>query len=56
MITDPLKCNKKYDAVVVAVSHKQFMEYTNNDYENLSLGKKVIIDIKNIVQDPSWRL
>jgi len=56
IIKDPLNHNKKYDAVVVAVSHKQFKSYTDNDYSYLSSDKKVIIDIKNIVENPTWRL
>ena len=56
MITDPLKSDKKYDAIVVAVSHKQFKTYTSDDYSRLSSDNKVIIDIKNIVKDPTWRL
>ena len=56
IITDPLNHNKKYDAVVVAVSHKQFKSYTDNEYSYLSSDKKVIIDIKNIVENPTWRL
>tara|TARA_B110000259_G_C14012989_1_gene400264 strand:+ start:171 stop:1442 length:1272 start_codon:yes stop_codon:yes gene_type:complete len=55
-ITDPLKSDKKYDAIVVAVSHKQFRSYTPDDYSRLSSDVKVIIDIKNIVKDPTWRL
>ena len=56
MIKDPLKSDKKYDAIVVAVSHKQFKAYTSDDYSRLSKDNKVIIDIKNIVKDPTWRL
>jgi len=56
IIKDPLKNNKKYDAIVVAVAHEQFKEYTNNDYKNLSNGESVIIDIKGIVEKPTWRL
>ncbi|MDA9804403.1 nucleotide sugar dehydrogenase [Gammaproteobacteria bacterium] len=56
IIKDPLNHNKKYDAVVVAVSHKQFKSYTDNDYSYLSSDKRVIIDIKNIVENPTWRL
>ena len=55
IISDPLK-SKKYDAVVVAVSHKQFKKYTPDDYSSLLSDKKVIIDIKNIVKNPTWRL
>ncbi len=56
IIKDPIKSDKKYDAVIVAVSHKEFKKYTSSDYQNLSSDKKVIIDIKNIVSEPSWRL
>ena len=56
IISDPLKSKKKYDAVVVAVSHKQFKKYTPDDYSSLLSDKKVIIDIKNIVKNPTWRL
>ena len=48
--------NKKYDAIVVAVAHMQFKEYTTEIYSQLSSGKEVIIDIKNIVPNPTWRL
>jgi UDP-N-acetyl-D-galactosamine dehydrogenase len=56
MITDPLKSIKKYDAIIVAVSHKQFRSYSSKDYSYLSNGKEVVIDIKNIVDKPTWRL
>jgi UDP-N-acetyl-D-galactosamine dehydrogenase len=56
IISDPLKSKKKYDAVVVAVSHKEFKKYTPDDYSSLLSDKKVIIDIKNIVKNPTWRL
>lgn len=56
IINDPLKSNKEYDAVVVAVGHKEFKAYTADDYSRLSSNIKVIIDIKNIVKNPTWRL
>ena len=56
IIKDPLKSNKKYDAIIVAVSHKQFKKYTSNDYSHLSKDIKIVIDIKNIVENPTWRL
>ena len=56
IISNPLDSNKKYDAIVVAVAHKQFKEYTAETYSRLSNGKEVVIDIKNIVQNPTWRL
>jgi len=56
IISNPLDNNKKYDAIVVAVAHKQFVEYTAETYSQLSNAKEVVIDIKNIVQNPTWRL
>jgi len=56
VINNPLDGGKKYDAIVVAVGHKQFKTYTKDDYNLLSNGKKIIIDIKNIVHNPTWRL
>jgi len=56
IISNPLNDNKKYDAIVVAVAHKQFKKYTAETYSQLSNGKEVVIDIKNIVPNPTWRL
>ena len=56
VIDNPLESDKQYDAIVVAVSHKQFKAYTEDDYKSLSNGEGVIIDIKNIVKNPTWRL
>jgi len=56
VISNPLKDNKKYDAIVVSVGHKQFKTYTSENYSQLSNDKEVIIDIKNIVPNPTWRL
>ena len=56
LISDPLKSSKKYDAIVVAVSHKQFKEYSMDDYQGILSGTNVIIDVKNIVKEPTWRL
>ena len=56
IISNPLEGNKKYDAIVVAVGHKQFKSYTDEDYLQLSKNTKVVIDIKNIVQNSTWKL
>ena len=56
IIDNPLDNSKKYDAIVVAVSHSQFKAYTKDEYKLLSHGEGVIIDIKNIVDYPTWRL
>ena len=56
IINDPLNESNKYDAIVVAVGHKQFKAYTADNYTQLSNGEEVIIDIKSIVDNPTWRL
>jgi UDP-N-acetyl-D-galactosamine dehydrogenase len=56
LISDPIESSKTYDAIVVSVGHKQFLNYTMADYEKLSKGTPVIMDVKNIVPNPTWRL
>ena len=56
IINDPLESDKQYDAIVVAVAHKQFKAYSKDDYQDLSNGESVIIDVKSIVDSPTWRL
>lgn len=55
-VDSPLESDEQYDAIIVAVGHKQFKAYTDNDFDRLSKGQKVIIDIKSIVNTPTWRL
>ena len=56
IIEDPFKSDKKYDSIVVAVAHKQFIALSEDDYKNISNDTPVIMDIKGIVPNPSWRL
>ncbi len=56
IIKNPIEQDEKYDAIVVAVAHKEFKNLKVNDYNKLSKETPVIIDIKGIVQNPSWRL
>ena len=55
-IEDPLASDKKYDAIVVTVGHSQFKKYSMEDYRKLSNGELVVMDVKNIVPEPTWRL
>ena len=55
-IENPLQADKKYDAIIVAVAHDEFKTYSSDDYEKLSSGEKVIIDVKSIVENPTWKL
>lgn len=56
IIENPFLKSKLYDAVVVAVAHQQFIELTQFDYERISKGTSLIMDIKGIVKNPNWRL
>ena len=51
----PLK-TKKYDAIVVAVGHEKFKEITTEQYASMSNGAPIVIDVKGIVEKPTWRL
>lgn len=56
LISNPFENDKKYDAIVVAVAHKQFISLSEEDYERISNENEVLIDIKGIVKKPNWRL
>ena len=53
---NPFTFDKKYDAIIVAVAHDQFKILKREDYKNISTEPEVIIDIKGIVEKPTWRL
>ena len=54
---DELPLNsKKYDSIIVAVGHDKFKQITKEQYESMSNGESVIIDVKGIVDEPTWRL
>lgn len=55
LIKNPFKSDKKYDAIIVAVGHDEFKKYNRNDYKKI-LNSDIIMDIKGIVKDPTWRL
>ena len=51
----PLNSNR-YDAIVVAVGHKKFKMITTQEYQSMSNGEQIVIDVKGIVSNPTWRL
>ena len=55
-ISNPFESKKKYDAIVVAVGHEKFKKITQEQYESIIDGNKVIIDVKCIVPNPTWKL
>ena len=48
--------SNKYDSIIVAVGHDKFKEITQEQYSGLSHGKPIVIDVKGIVEKPTWRL
>ena len=48
--------SKKYDSIIVAVGHEQFKEITTEDYISMSNGTPIVIDVKGVVEKPTWRL
>lgn len=53
LIENPFEQEKKYDAIVVAVGHGEFVSLPTEAYAKLS---NVIVDVKGIVSNPTWRL
>lgn len=53
LIADPFANDKKYDAIVVAVGHQAFVTVPESEYRRLS---NVLIDVKGILKNPTWRL
>ena len=55
-IANPFKSGKKYDAIIATVGHKEFKALSRSSYEGICSDEVVIIDIKGIVDNPTWRL
>ena len=55
-VENPFKNSKKYDSIVVTVGHDKFKSITQEEYDNMINGEKIIIDVKGIVPEPSWKL
>ena len=53
LIADPFANDKKYDAIVVAVGHQAFVTLPESEYRRLS---NVLVDVKGILKNPTWRL
>ncbi len=56
IIPNPFESSKKYEAILVCVSHNEFINIKNEEFKSISIGKPIIIDIKGIVEKPTWRL
>lgn len=55
-IENPLESDTRYDAIIVAVAHSQFRKLSTEDYQQLSKSIPIVIDVKGIVPEPTWRL
>ena len=55
-INNPFEADVNYDAIIVAVGHKQFKILELEDYQKISKQTPIIMDIKGIVTNPTWRL
>ena len=55
-VENPFENSKKYDAIVVAVGHDKFKTITQEQYDSLIKDEKIIIDVKGIIENPTWRL
>ena len=55
-ISNPFVSEEKYDAIILAVAHNEFLKYSIDDFYNLSKGKLVFLDLKGIHKESSWKL
>ena len=56
LIANPFKADKKYDAIIIAVAHKEFRDLSMKMYHNISEGEEVLMDVKGILPEATWRL
>ena len=55
IIKDPFKNNKKYDGIILAVSHNDFYKYTEDDFNKISKENLVLLDIKGVYSFATWK-
>lgn len=56
LVFNPFKLSKKYDAIIVAVAHNEFYNYTIDDFNDISKENLVLLDIKGIYNFSTWTL
>jgi UDP-N-acetyl-D-mannosaminuronate dehydrogenase len=54
-ITNPFSKTYKYDAIIVAVSHQEFINYSTSDFVKISNRKLVLLDLKGIYHNATWK-
>lgn len=55
IIKDPFKSNKKYDGIILAVSHNDFYKYTEDDFNKISKENLVFLNIKEVYSFATWK-
>jgi len=55
-VSNPFHCHKKYSAIVMAVAHGDFIKINISDYKSITDGELVLIDVKGVLDNPTWRL
>ncbi len=56
MIDNPFESTQCYDAIIVAVAHHVFEQFSTEAYHRISTHTPVLIDIKGILEEYTWRL
>ena len=55
-IMTPFEGETKYDAIIVAVAHDEFLKYAINDFKRISNGELILLDIKGVYKESTWKL
>ena len=55
-VDNPINNEKKYDAALVAVPHDEFLNYEISDFKKILNDIPVVIDIKGIIKNSTWKL
>ncbi len=55
-ISTPFEDDIKYDAIIVAVGHNDFLKYSIDDFSRISTGNLVFLDVKGIYEGSHWKL
>ena len=55
-VDNPFNNEKKYDAALVAVPHDEFLNYEISDFKKILNDIPVVIDIKGIIKNSTWKL
>jgi UDP-N-acetyl-D-galactosamine dehydrogenase len=56
LIEYPFNSSKRYDAIILAVAHDEFYNYTINHFNNISRENLVLLDIKGVYEFSTWKL